>query len=135
MNITDPPVTVRRLDTNRPDAFAFEVKGHLDVSDIENIYGLMEGAVQVHPKIDALLRIRDYEGIDWNAAMRDWGLLGKTHAMEHIRRYAIVGGPAWMSATLALSRPFLSIEMRHFDEAEEAEAWKWIGAKEIPERI
>jgi SpoIIAA-like len=135
MNMTDPPVAVRRVDTDRQDVFAFEVKGHLEVSDIENIYGLLEGVYQLHPKIDVLLRMRNYDGIDWSAATRDLSLLGDSKALKHIRRYAVVGGPGWMSATLALFRPFFSIEMKHFEEKEEPEAWNWIGASEIPEKI
>ena len=135
MNITDPPVAVRRLDTDRRDVLAFEACGHLQASDIENIYGLLEGACQLHPKIDVLLRMRDYDGIDWNAMARDWTLLGRSRAIKHIRRYAVVGGPSWIGATIGIFKPFFSLEMRHFDAAEEREAWEWIGAKEIPERI
>ncbi|HVW57412.1 MAG TPA: STAS/SEC14 domain-containing protein [Rhizobiaceae bacterium] len=135
MNITDPPVRVRRLDTDRQDVLAFEACGRLDVADVENIYGLLEGACQLHPKIDVLLRIRDYEGIDWTAIARDWTLLGRNRAIRHIRRYAVVGGPGWIGATIGLFKPFFSLEMRHFDAAEEGAAWEWIGAREIPEHI
>jgi hypothetical protein len=135
MNVTDPPVRVRRLDTDRDDVLAFEVSGHLQVSDIENIYGLLEGACQSHPKIDVLLRIRNYEGIDWNAVARDWALLGRSHAIKHIRRYAVIAGPGWMAAVISLFKPFFSLEMKHFDAEEEPEAWEWIGVQEIPARI
>jgi hypothetical protein len=135
MNITDPPVRVRRLDTDRDDVLAFEVSGHIRVSDVENIYGLLEGACQSHPKIDVLLRIRDYEGIDWNAVARDWALLGRSRAIKHIRRYAVIAGPGWMAAIIGLFKPLFSLEMKHFDAGEEPEAWEWIGAEEIPPRV
>jgi hypothetical protein len=135
MNVTDPPVRVRRLDTDREDVLAFEVSGHLQVSDIENIYGLLEGMRQLHPKIDALLRIRNYEGIDWNALARDWSLLGRSRAIRHIHRYAIIGGPGWIAPIISLFKPFFSLEMKHFDAGEESEAWEWIGAHERPVRL
>jgi hypothetical protein len=134
MNVTDPPVRVRRLDADREDILAFEVSGHLEVSDIENIYGLLEGACQLHPKIDVLLLVRDYEGIDWSAIARDLSLLGRTRLVRHIRRYAVVGGPGWMAAVTHLFRPFLSFETRHFDAGEEGKAWEWIGATGTPQR-
>jgi hypothetical protein len=130
MGIMEPPVAIRRLDTDREDVFAFELVGRIAASDIENIYGLIEGACALHDKVDMLVRIRDYDGIDWEAAMKDFSLLGKTHALKHIRRYAVVGGPGWMGPMINVFKPFFSIEMKHFDAAEEREAWKWIGASE-----
>jgi hypothetical protein len=130
----EPPASIRRLDTDREDVFAFDVVGHIKASDVENIYGLLEGAYSLHDKIDMLVRIREYEGVDWDAAMKDFRLLGKTHALKHIRRYAVVGGPGWMGAVIALFNPFFRVEMKHFDAAEEAEAWAWIGASEVAQK-
>jgi hypothetical protein len=135
MGIMEPPVAIRRLDTDREDVFAFELVGRIAASDIENIYGLIEGACALHDKVDMLVRIRDYDGIDWEAAMKDFSLLGKTHALKHIRRYAVVGGPGWMGPMINVFKPFFSIEMKHFDAAEEREAWKWIDAREIPAQV
>jgi len=132
MSAIEPPVAIRRLDTDREDVFAFEAVGHITASDVENIYGLIEGACALHDKIDMLVRIRDYDGMDWDAAMKDFGLLGKTHVLRHIRRYAIVGGPGWIGPMVNVFKPFFSIEMKHFAAEEEAEAWTWIGAKERP---
>ncbi len=131
MNAVEPPIAIRRLDTDREDVFAFEIVGHITASDVENIYGLLEGAYTVHDKIDMLVRIKGYDGIDWNAAMRDFGLLGKTHALKHIRRYAVVGGPGWMAPMIGVFNPFFSIEMKHFEASKEAAAWEWIGAVEV----
>jgi len=134
MGIIEPPLAVRRLDTDREDAFAFDIVGHITASDVENIYGLLEGAYSLHDKIDMLVRIKDYEGVDWDAAMKDFRLLGKTHALKHIRRYAVVGGPGWMGAMIAVFKPFFRVEMKHFDATEEARAWAWIDASEVIRR-
>jgi hypothetical protein len=127
----EPPASIRRLDTDRDDVFAFDVVGHIRAPDVENIYGLLEGAYSLHDKIDMLVRIKDYEGVDWDAAMKDFRLLGKTHALKHIRRYAVVGGPGWIGAMVAVFNPFFRIEMKHFETKEEAQAWAWIGASEV----
>jgi len=132
MSAVEPPVAIRRLDTDREDVFAFEAVGRIAASDVENIYGLLEGACALHDKIDMLVRIRDYDGIDWEAAMKDFSLLGKTRTLKHIRRYAVVGGPGWIGPMVNVFKPFFSIEMKYFDPKEELEAWKWIGAKERP---
>lgn len=134
MGIMEPPIAIRRLDTNREDVFAFDVVGHITASDVENIYGLLEGAYSIHDKVDMLVRIKDYEGIDWDAAVKDFRLLGKTHALKHIRRYAVVGGPGWMGAVIAVFKPFFRVEMKHFEAEKEAEAWAWIGASELVQK-
>ncbi|RCS25422.1 STAS/SEC14 domain-containing protein [Phyllobacterium salinisoli] len=124
---------VRQIPTNRADVFAFTIEGHLTSADIENVYGLLEGAYEQHDKIDLLVRLDGYEGFDWNAAFKDTTLSMQTRSLKHIRRYAIVGGPTWIHMSAGLLKPFLSIEMKTFDSAEEAEAWKWIGAEAVKE--
>jgi hypothetical protein len=130
MGMMASPTPIRRVDTDREDAFAFDIAGHITASNVENIYGLLEGAYSLHDKIDILVRITSYEGVDWDAAMKDFRLLGKTRALKHIRRYAVVGGPGWMGVVIAVFKPFFRIEIKHFGAAQDTEAWAWIGASE-----
>ncbi|HEU5096824.1 MAG TPA: STAS/SEC14 domain-containing protein [Reyranella sp.] len=134
MGTMEAPIAIRRLETDREDVFAFDVVGRVAASDVENIYGLIEGAYALHDKIDVLVRIKDYDGVDWDAAKKDFSLLSETRALKHIRRYAVVGGPGWFGPMIAVLKPFFSLRMKHFDADEEAEAWAWIGATEIPPR-
>ncbi|GGA99787.1 STAS/SEC14 domain-containing protein [Brucella endophytica] len=124
---------VRRIPTNREDAFAFAVEGHLSGADIENLYGLLEAAFEQHDKIDLLLRLDGFEGFDWAATFKDTTFAMQARSLKHIRRYAIVGGPAWISLSASMVKPFLSIEMKTFTAEEEPDAWKWIGAEEVSE--
>lgn len=133
MLLNENPPHVRRIDTDRPDAFAFEVLGHIGTADIENLYGLLEGAYALHDRIDLIVLMRDFEGFDWSAAFRESTIAGKTQALKHIRRYAVVGGPAWIAPVISLSKPFLAPEIRHFETDEEAAAWQWIGAVPVPD--
>src|SRR5690606_18930966 len=107
MLINETPPNVRRIDTDREDAFAFEVTGRIESSDIENMYGLLEGAYQLHDQIDVIVFIHDYEGVDWSGAWKRQSVLEKMQALKHIRKYAVVGGPTWMPAVISLVRPFL----------------------------
>lgn len=122
------PPNVRRIDTGRDDVCAFEISGHITTYDVENLYGLVEGAYTVHERIDVIVLFHDYEGFDWSAAWRHKVVLGKTRALKHIRRYAVVGGPGWIKAALAVVRPFVSAEVRHFDAAQADAAWAWVDA-------
>jgi hypothetical protein len=117
---------IRKLDTHRSDLFAFEVTGHITAGDIENIYGLLNEAYATHPKIDLLVRMTNYEGWDWDVVTREATMVGKTKALKHIRRYAVVGGPDWVAAMIRFFDPFFGVEMRHFTKAEEDAAWAWL---------
>lgn len=131
MIVIDNPPSVRRIDTDRAEAFAFEITGHVSAADVENMYGLIEAACELQETIDVLVRIHHYEGFDWSAAFRDSTLAGKSRALRHIRRYAVIGGPTWIQATMALVKPFMSVEMKHFEAGEEGNAWAWIDARPV----
>lgn len=128
MLVNENPPNIKRIETDRPDAYAFEITGHITAPDIENMYGLLEGAYAVHDKIDLLVVIHDYEGFDWSAAFKESTMVGKTHALKHIRKYAVIGGPGWMRPVIGFFKPFFSLEMKHFEADEEEAAWKWLGA-------
>lgn len=127
--LNENPPNVRRIDTSRDDAYGFEICGHVTTADVENLYGLLEGAYTIHDKIDVIVVIHDYEGFDWDAAWREQTIIGKTNALKHIRKYAVVGGPSWMASVMGMFKPFLSIEMKHFEMDAIGEAWEWIEAR------
>jgi hypothetical protein len=119
---------VRRIDTNRPDAFAVQISGYVTAADVENLYGLLEGAYELHDRIDVLVRLVDYEGTDWAAVNRHTTEDGRNHAMQHVRRCAAVGEPDWTGRAGGFFSPELPVELKHFPLESEDEAWQWIGA-------
>jgi len=127
----DNPPSIRRIETDREDAYAFEITGHITSADMENLYGLLEAGYALHDKVDLLILIHDYEGFDWSAAFTETTMVGKTHALRHIRKYAIVGGPGWMRGVIGFFKPFISLEMSHFEADQAAAAWEWIGAHPV----
>ena len=131
MNLLDSVPAIRRIDTDRPDLFAVDVVGHVTPADVENFYGLLEAAYALHPRIDVLVRMVDFEDVDW--AELDPATLaeGRHHAIEHVGKCASVGGPDWTSAFRGFFSPSIPVELRHFDADEEAEAWAWMGARPV----
>lgn len=122
---------VRKLDTDRDDVFAIEVVGHVSSADVENLYGLLEAAYALHPKIDVVVRMVDHDGVDWaevdEATISD----GKAHAREHVRRCAAIGEPDWTADLTGWFTSTEPVELRHFAAEDEAEAWGWLDAKAI----
>lgn len=129
----DTTPVVRRIPTNKADVFAFAIEGHMNDADLENLYGLLDGAYEQHDEIDLLVRLTGYEGVDWSAAFSKTTLLMRTQSLHHLRRYAIIGGPIWIQASVSLMQPFSSIQIKTFDADEESSAWTWLDAKPEPE--
>jgi len=128
MRNEDIPV-IRRIPTNREDVFAFAIEGHLDDASLENLYGLLDAAYEGHDEIDLLIRLTGYDGVDWGSAFSESMLSMRAKSLRHLRRYAIVGGPLWIQASVTLMQPFLSIKMKTFESEDESKAWEWLSAE------
>jgi len=125
---------VRRIDTNRPDLLAMEVVGHVSPADIENLYGLLEGAYALHDRIDLLLRVVEEDGVDWmevdGASVKE----AREQAARHIGRCAVVGNqPAIASMLRGLS--LKHAETREFAADEEDDAWRWVRARPTAAKV
>ena len=118
-------LAIKRLDSSRPDLFVYEMDGHLTSQDVTELYGTLEKAYADHDKVDLVVKLTNLDGWDWSAAFTETTWVGKTHALKHIRRYAVVGAPVWMKTVIAVFDPLFSMEMRCFDadEMELALAW------------
>lgn len=130
MNFLDEVPAIRRIDTDRSDLFAVDIVGHVTGADAENLFGLLEAAYALHPKIDTLVRLVDYEDVDWQDVSKQTLERGKANALEHVRRCATVGEPNWIGQVEGLFTT-IPVELRHFDAENEPEAWAWLGAKPV----
>ena len=134
MNFLDAVPAIRRIDTDRDTLFAIDVVGHVAPADAENLFGLLEAAYALHPKIDVLVRVVDHEGVDWANVSDDTVKQGTAHALEHVRRCAAVGEPDWVPYAQGFFAAPLPFELRHFEAEDEAGAWRWLGARPIGRR-
>jgi hypothetical protein len=135
MHPLDPVPAVRRLETDNDQVFAVEITGEVSAADAENLFGLLEGAYALHERVDVLVRQTDYQGADWSGIARETVAEGRDHAERHIRRCAVVGGPDWTGNIGGFFTPDVPVALRYFLAEDEAEAWLWLGANEIPENI
>jgi hypothetical protein len=118
-----------RIETSEPGVVAVEIDGKVGASDVRNMIALLDEAMATHEKLRVLLRIRRFDGASLEA-LRQPGLLdAKMRAWRRIDRYALVGGPGWLVGLTTSLAPLIGIETRHFDRAQEAEAWSWLGAE------
>ena len=118
---------IRRIDSDRTDLLAIEIAGPISGADVENLYGLLEGAYALHDQIDVLVRWAEGEEVDWTEVATGTVNEARDHAARHIRRYAAVGGSGDISSLVKRLAGSVG-EYRRFPKDEEADAWTWIGA-------
>lgn len=124
--------SIRRIENDRDTLFAVEIVGRVSAADAENLFGLLEGAYALTPKLDLLVRLTEYDGVDWHELSAETIERGKADALAHIERCATIGEPNWIPRVEGFFTS-LPVELKHFDADDEAEAWAWLGAKPVDE--
>jgi hypothetical protein len=117
---------IRLLSTTRPDLFAFEVSGRIREADIERMALILTDAFDEFDEVDILIVMRDWDGIEFGAVF-DWASIkAQARANRHVRKYAVVGAPAWAEAMIRMFSPLTPVEEKTFDLTEEGAAWAWV---------
>ena len=129
MNFLEAVPAIRRIETNRDALFAIDVVGDVSPADAENLFGPLEAAYALHPRIDVLIRLTDEESVDWANIKQDTLRQGMADAMEHVVRCAVIGEPSWASLVAGVFPKTLPFEVRRFDLDDEEAAWQWLGAR------
>ncbi len=120
--------SIRRIQTDNPRLHAFEVNGKIRKGDIEWMAQRLEPALKQPGKIDIIIVMTDYDGIELGAAFDAKALREQARAITEVRKYAVVGAPGWAEAMINLMSPLSPVEARTFDLARAADAWKWVQA-------
>lgn len=111
----------------RPDLLVFDIHGRISRPDVEWMAGVSDAAFDRHGVIDMMLVMRPWEGEDLDAALDRMALRTQARGVRHVRRYAVVGAPAWARAMIGLSGSLSPVETRAFDLDEIDEARRWVG--------
>jgi hypothetical protein len=117
---------IRRRASPRPTLLVFEISAKIAKGDIEAMARDVEAAFDAHDKIDMLLIMTDFEGMDADAAFDREALGAQARSIRHVRKYGVVGAPAWARAMIEVSDFLSPVDAKTFDLAEEAQAWAWI---------
>jgi len=121
-----PQPSLKFIDTGCPTLIAYEIDGTLMERDVEAVVPLLEAAFERNETIDLFARIKNFAGFD-PVILTDSSLLSvKLSAITHVRRYAVVGAPAWMKQMFGVVGSLLPIAIRFYDEEAEGEAWAWL---------
>ncbi len=131
MNFLESVPAIRRIETTRPDLFAVDIVGLVTPADAENLFGLLEAAYALHPKVDVLVRLVEYDDTEWAGIAPETIEKGKAHAIDHVGRCASIGEPDWIAGLQGFLTPSPPVELKRFAAEEEEAAWRWLGARPL----
>jgi hypothetical protein len=117
---------IKRRESPSPTLIVFEISAKIAKADIEAMAQQIDAAFDAYYKIDILLIMTDFEGMDAGAAFDREALGAQARSIRHVRKYGVVGAPAWARAMIEVSDFLSPVDAKTFDLAEEAEAWAWI---------
>jgi hypothetical protein len=135
MSMLEQIPAVRRLDVEPAHLQAFDVVGSVSSADVENLFGLLEAAYALHPRVDVLLRLIDVDDIAWDEVAKDTMSQGKEDARAHVARCAVIGTRAALSAAQGFFLEVKPVEFREFLAEDEQAAWNWLGGKLTAEEV
>ena len=127
--MASPDGSVTRRPSPRPDLLAFEVRGKVTKSDIAWMASAVDDAMKVFGEIDMLIIMSDFEGAELGAVLDGYAVGVEARSVAHIRRYVVVGPPAWVKAMVTFSGFVLPLETRTFDLEEENRAWDYLSTE------
>jgi len=119
---------ITRRASPRPTLLAFEIAGKIAKADIEAMARQIDAAFDAYDRIDILLIMSDFEGLDAGAVFDREALGAQARSVRHVHKYGVVGAPSWARAMIEFSDFLSPVDAKTFDLAEEAEAWAWIDA-------
>lgn len=126
MPATAPDRSIVRRDSPRPDLLIFEIRDKITKPDIEWMAGDAEAAFDRLGEVDMLIVMSNYEGAELGAIFDGDALGVQARAARHVRRYAVVGAPAWAEAMINVMAPLTPVEEKTFALEDEAAARAWV---------
>jgi hypothetical protein len=125
---------IKLIETDKPDVFGFEIDGHAGKDELDAISAHFRKELEGKEKVRVVGRIRNLGGLQMAGLFTSDYFAMKRGFLEKLDRYAVVGGPAWLRATLNSLAPLFRAEIRHFEPDEEVAAWQWVEARPVSER-
>jgi hypothetical protein len=117
---------IRPRASPRPNLLVFDITAKIAKADVEKMAEAVDAAFDQFDKIDMLLILSDFEGMDIDAAFDREALAAQVRSIRHVRKYGVVGAPAWARAMIEISGVVSPVESKTFELEQEAEAWAWI---------
>ncbi len=116
---------LKRLDEGTGNVLGYEVKERITEKEFQNLSEEVKEVVAEHGKVRLLLRMNEIPKMGLGAIAEDLKLAPYANDIE---RYAIVGDSAVVEWTEKLGGSLISGEIKHFEDSQYEEAWRWVQA-------
>jgi hypothetical protein len=120
-------MAIERCETDRPTLLAYRVRGRITRDAIEGMASEVAAAFDSEGEIDLLVLLQEWDGIDAGAVLSGERAKVQARSIRHVRRYGVVGAPAWAESLINAFDTLLPLEARTFAPEDEASAWAWVG--------
>lgn len=125
---------LRLIPAEGDNVIAFELTGRVSAETMEKAVKEISARIDaIDGPVRVLGRFRNFRMPEPEAVLDSDYLRMKLSALRKVERYAVVGGPGWFDNYIGLLGPLLRFDIRHFEAADEAAAWKWLEAEPADE--
>ena len=114
---------LKKLDEGPGNVLGYEVKGKLTQKEFEALSVEIKATVAEHGRIRLLLRMNEIPKMELGALAEDLKLVPYANDLE---RYAIVSDSTPVEWAEKLGDIFVSGEVKHFEDSQYEEAWRWV---------
>lgn len=115
----------QRLERGQGNVVAYELGDSVTEVEVQEILARLREAVGEHGRIRLLVRMRGWP-LNPTAAFVERLRFAKDH-FKDIDRYAVVGDHRLVEFLTEAADKVVSMELRHFEPADEEAAWAWVG--------
>lgn len=126
MSTTAPHGSIAQLPSERPDLLVFEVRDAIPAEDMSWMADEVDQAFSSLGTIDLLILMRNYRGAEAASAIDPKVMKVQWRSLGNIRRYGVVGAPAWARVMIELFDVIIPVDAKTFDLGEEEEARRWM---------
>ena len=114
---------LKRLDEGSGNVLGYEVKERITEKEFDNLAEEFKSVVAEYGKVRLLLRMNEVPKASLGTMAEDLKLAPYANDIE---RYAIVGDSAIVEWAEKLGGSLIDGEVKHFEDSQYKEAWRWI---------
>lgn len=100
------------------------IDGSISAAEFDDIIGKFEASIQKHGTVRVLEEVRSFGGVPVSKFWED--IVFAFANLKHFSRAAVVAHQKWIEVFTKLASPFLSAEVRYFNETEVDRAREWL---------
>lgn len=116
---------LKRLDEGTGNVLGYEVKERITKKEFDNLAEEFKTVVAEHGKVRLLLHMNEVPNMALSTVVEDLKLAPYANDID---RYAIVGDSTVVEWAEKLGGSLISGEVKHFEDSQYEEGWRWIQA-------